>query len=140
MADEDATNKVRTSLKEWVGLVEQERNLKKQMNDIRAKKAQYSNNIMGFMKEQNLADFNVDIEGSIAGNVSRSVRTSRPPLRRSDLRTGLLIAFPEDQDKVKEFLRTMDGIPEGADDMSVGGTQRELLVFRVPKEKKTMNI
>ena len=28
--------------------------------------------------------------------------------------------------------------PEGAEDMSVGGTQRELLVRRIPKEKKTM--
>lgn len=138
MADEDATNKVRTSLKEWVGLDDQERNLRKQIKEIREKKAQNSQDILGFMRDNQVDNFT--LEGAGLGNVSRSLRTSRPPLRRDFIRTQLLLQFADQPQRVAEVLRSIEGIPEGAEDMSVGGTQRELLIRRVPKEKKTMNI
>lgn len=138
MADEDATNKVRTSLKEWVGLDDQERNLRKQIKDIREQKTKNSQDILGFMRDNQVDNFT--LEGAGLGNVSRSVRTSRPPLRRDFIRTQLLLQFADQPQRVAEVLRSIEGISEGAEDMSVGGTQRELLIRRVPKEKKTMNI
>lgn len=138
MADEDATNKVRASLKEWVSLDDQERNLRKQIKEIRDKKAQNSQDILGFMRDNQVDNFT--LEGAGLGNVSRSVRTSRPPLRRDFIRTQLLLQFADQPQRVAEVLRSIEGIPDGAEDMSVGGTQRELLVRRVPKEKKSMNI
>lgn len=138
MADEDATSKVRASLKEWVSLDDQERNLRKQIKEIRDKKSQNSQDILGFMRDNQVDNFT--LEGAGLGNVSRSVRTSRPPLRRDFIRTQLLLQFADQPQRVAEVLRSIEGIPEGAEDMSVGGTQRELLVRRVPKEKKSINI
>jgi len=138
MADEDATNKVRASLKEWVSLDDQERNLRKQIKEIRDKKAQNSQDILAFMRDNQVDNFT--LEGAGLGNVSRSVRTSRPPLRRDFIRTQLLLQFADQPQRVAEVLRSIEGIPDAAEDMSVGGTQRELLVRRVPKEKKSMNI
>lgn len=138
MADEDATNKVRTSLKEWVSLDDQERNLRKQIKEIRDKKAQNSQDILGFMRDNQVDNFT--LEGAGLGNVSRSVRSSRPPLRRDFIRTQLLLQFADQPHRVAEVLRSIEGIPEGAEDMSVGGTQRELLIRRIPKEKKSINI
>lgn len=138
MAEEDATNKVRTSLKEWVSLDDQERSLRKQIKELREKKTQNSQDILGFMRDNQVDNFT--LEGAGLGNVSRSVRTSRPPLRRDFIRTQLLLQFADQPHRVAEVLRSIEGIPEGAEDMSVGGTQRELLIRRVPKEKKSMNI
>jgi DnaJ-domain-containing protein 1 len=125
-------------VKEWVGLDDQERNLRKQIKEIRDKKAQNSQDILGFMRDNQVDNFT--LEGAGLGNVSRSVRTSRPPLRRDFIRTQLLLQFADQPQRVAEVLRSIEGIPEGAEDMSVGGTQRELLVRRVPKEKKSINI
>jgi hypothetical protein len=138
MADENATSKVRTSLKEWVGLDDQERNLRKQIKEIRDKKAQNSKDILGFMRDNEVDNFT--LEGAGLGNVSRTVRTSRPPLRRDFIRTQLLLQFADQPQRVAEVLRSIEGIPEGAEDMSVGGTQRELLVRRIPKDKKSMTL
>jgi len=81
---------------------------------------------------------NFALEGSGIGTVSRSVRTSRPALKRNVIRTQLLLQFADQPQRVAEVLRTIEGIPDGAEDMSVGGTQRELLVRRLPREKKSM--
>lgn len=138
MADEDATNKVRTSLKEWVSLDDQERQLKKQIKEIREQKSRNSQDILGFMRNNEVDNFT--LEGAGLGNVSRTVRTSRPPLRRDFIRTQLLLQFADQPQRVAEVLRSIEGIPEGGEDMSVGGTQRELLVRRIPKEKKSMTL
>jgi len=88
------------------------------------------------MKDNQVDNF--ALEGNGVGNISRSVRTSRPPLRRDLIRTQLLLQFADQPQRVAEVLRAIEGIPEGAEDMSVGGTQRELLVRRLPREKKTI--
>jgi hypothetical protein len=90
------------------------------------------------MKENEVDSF--VLEGSGLGTINRSVRTSRPPLRRDVLRTQLLLQFADQPQRVAEALRAIEGIPEGAEDMSVGGTVRELLTRRLPKEKKTVSI
>jgi hypothetical protein len=136
--EEDATSKVRQALKDWVSLDDQERDLRRQIKDIRDKKSQNSAAILTFMRDNQVDNF--ALEGNGLGNISRSVRTSRPPLRRELIRTQLLIQFADQPQRVAEVLRAIEGIPEGAEDMSVGGTQRELLVRRLPREKKSISL
>lgn len=138
MEPNDAAEKVKVCLREWVSLDDEERQLRKQIKDIREKKARNSADILSFMRDNQVDNF--ALEGSGVGNISRSVRTSRPPLRRDLIRTQLLLQFADQPQRVAEVLRAIEGIPEGAEDMSVGGTQRELLVRRLPREKKTMGI
>ncbi len=135
---EDKTEKVRQTLKSWVSLDDEERQLKSQIKAIREQKTRLSSDNLVFMKDNEVDNFN--LEGSGVGSISRSVRTSRPPLRREIIRTQLLLQFADQPQRVAEVLRSIEGIPEGADDMSVGGTQRELLVRRLPREKKTMTM
>lgn len=136
--EDDQTQKIRDTLKEWVSLDDQERQLRQQIKEIREKKTSNSAVILEFMKDNQVDNF--ALEGSGVGNISRSVRTSRPPLRRNLIRTQLLLQFADQPQRVAEVLRAIEGIPEGAEDMSVGGTQRELLVRRLPREKKTVGI
>ena len=128
----DATEVVRQTLKDWIALDDQERQLKQQIKDIKEQKARHSEHILQFMRENSVDNF--ALEGSGVGNISRSIRTSRPGLKRSQIRTQLLIQFADQPQRVAEALRAIEGIPEGSDDMSVGGTQRELLVRRIPKK------
>lgn len=133
---EDTTQQVRETLKSWIALDDQERQLRAQIKIIKDQKDKYSSDILSFMKDNEVDNFN--LEGTGVGQLSRTVRTSRPPLKRSTLRTQLLLHFADQPQRVAEALRSIEGIPEGAEDMSVGGTQRELLVRRLPREKKTM--
>ena len=135
--DENATNQVKETLKTWITLDDQERNLRNQIKALHTQKAELSSNILGFMRDNGVDNFPLEISG---GNITRSVRTSRPPLRRSDLRTRLLMTFANEPQKVAEFLRSIEGIHEGDDNMSAGGTQRELLVRRIPRQRTSMNI
>jgi hypothetical protein len=135
---EDTTQKIKDTLKEWISLDDQERQLRAQIKDIKNKKTDNSAKILEFMRDNQVDNF--ALEGSGVGNISRSVRTSRPPLRRSLIRTQLLLQFSDQPQRVSEVLRAIEGIPEGAEDMSVGGTQKELLIRRIPKEKKVVGI
>ena len=138
MAQEDATQKIKDTLKEWIALDDEERQLRNQIKEIKNKKVANSGKILEFMRDNRVDNF--ALEGSGVGNISRSVRTSRPPLRRSLIRTQLLLQFSDQPQRVSEVLRAIEGIPEGAEDMSVGGTQKELLIRRIPKEKKVVGI
>jgi hypothetical protein len=128
----DATETVRQTLKDWIALDDRERELKDLIKGIKEQKTLHSENILKFMRENSVDNF--ALEGTGLGNISRSVRTSRPGLKRSQIRTQLLIQFADQPQRVAEALRAIEGIPEGSDDMSVGGTQRELLVRRIPKK------
>lgn len=133
---EDKTEQVRENLKSWIALDDQERQLRAQIKVIREQKQKFSSDILGFMKENEVDNF--ALEGNGVGQLSRTVRTSRPPLRRDLIRTQLLFHLADQPQRAAEILRSIEGIPEGAEDMSVGGTQKELLVRRLPREKKTM--
>ena len=136
MADEDTTQKIRDTLKEWIGFDDKERELRKQIKELKEKKIKNSEAILEFMRDNQVDNF--ALEGSGIGTVSRSVRTSRPALKRNVIRTQLLLQFADQPQRVAEVLRTIEGIPDGVEDMSVGGTQRELLVRRLPREKKSI--
>jgi len=133
---EDKTNQVRESLKQFILLDDQERQLRAQIKAIREQKQKYSSQILEFMKENEVDNF--ALEGNGVGQLSRTVRTSRPPLRRNIIRTQILMHLADEPQRAAEILRSIEGIQDGAEDMSVGGTQRELLVRRLPREKKTM--
>ena len=132
----DATEKVRETLKEWVALDDEERQLRNQIKNIKERKAKNSATILEFMRDNEVDNFS--LEGNGVGNISRSVRTCRPALKRNVIRTQLLLQFADQPQRVAEVLRSIEGIPEGGEDMSVGGTTRELLVRRLPR--KTMAI
>jgi len=126
---EDSTEQVRTILKEWVTLDDQERSLRAQIKQIRDKKTQNSEHILKFMRDNSVDDFKLEGQGSL----SRSVRTSRPPLRRDQIRTQLLIQFADQPQRVADALKSIEGGQEG-DDTPPIGTQRELLVRRIPRK------
>jgi hypothetical protein len=121
---------VRTILKEWVTLDDQERSLRAQIKQIRDKKTQNSEHILKFMRDNSVDDFKLEGQGSL----SRSVRTSRPPLRRDQIRTQLLIQFADQPQRVAEALKSIEGGGQEGDDTPPIGTQRELLVRRVPRK------
>jgi len=136
--EENKTNQIREALKQWIALDDTERQIRNQIKEIRENKATLSATILEYMRENKVDNF--ALEGNGLGNISRSVRTSRPPLRRSELRTKLLMTFADEPQKVAEFLRSIEGIHEGEDNMSAGGTQKELLMRRIPRTKTTLSL
>jgi hypothetical protein len=136
--EEDAANKIRDALKEWIGFDDEERKLKQQIRELNQKKKERSADILSFMRDNSVDTF--ALEGNGIGNITRSVRTSRPPLRRTAIRTQLLLQFADQPQRVAEVLRAIEGVPEGAEDMSVGGTQKELLSRRLPRNPRSMTL
>jgi hypothetical protein len=136
--EENKAEQIREALKQWIAHDDNERNLRNQIKQIRENKATLSATILEFMRDNKVDNF--ALEGNGVGNISRSVRTSRPPLRRSELRTKLLMTFADEPQKVAEFLRSIEGIHEGEDNMSAGGTQKELLMRRIPRTKTTLSM
>lgn len=134
MADAE---EIKTVIRSWVSLDDESRQLQARQKAIREEKSRLSESILGFMRNNEVDNFT--LEGNGLGTISRTVRTSRPPLRRDLIRTQLLLQFSDQPQRVAEALRAIEGIPEG-DDMSVGGTQRELLSRRIPKVRTTMNL
>ena len=134
---EDAAE-IKQIIRNWVSLDDEARKLQQQQKAIREQKAKLSEQILGFMRDNHVDNFN--LEGNGLGTISRSMRTSRTPLRREFIRTQLLLQFADQPQRVAEVLRTIEGVSEGAEDMSVGGTQRELLSRRIPKTKMNMTI
>ena len=136
--EENKTTQVREALKSWIALDDTERQIRNQMKEIREKEATLTATILEFMRDNKVDNF--ALEGNGVGNISRSVRTSRPPLRRGELRTKLLMTFADEPQKVAEFLRSIEGIHEGEENMSAGGTQKELLMRRIPRTKTTLSM
>lgn len=132
----DATEKVKESLRQWVALDDEVRQLQVRQRELRQQKQALSEQILSFMRDNQVDNFS--LEGNGMGTISRTVRTSRPALRRETIRTQLLLHFAHEPQRVAEALRSIEGIPEGAEDMSVGGTVRELLTRRLPKRTITL--
>lgn len=129
---------IKSIIKQWISLDDQARELQKQQKILKDQKALLSQNILEFMRDNQVDNFN--LEGSSAGTIARSVRQSKPPLKRQLVRTQLLLQFADQPQRVAEVLRAIEGIPEGAEDMSVGGTQRELLSRRLPRTPRTSSL
>ena len=128
MAQEDAqeTDKVKDILKNWISYDDQERELRKQIKELKDKKNKGAEDILKYMRDNQVDNF--AIEGK--GGLSRSVRSSRPALRRDTIRTQLLLQFADQPQRVADVLRAIEGAPDST------GTGRELLVRHIPREKK----
>jgi len=129
MAEE---SQIKDDLKQYIDLDNTEREHKNSIKEIKKQKDELSKKILSFMKENSVDNF--ALEGNGSGLISRSIRTSRPPLKRNLIKTQLLLQFSDQPQRVAEVLRAIEGVPDNAEDMSVGGTQRELLVRRLPRK------
>ena len=131
MADEDSP--VKTALREWIALDDEARKLATRAKEIREEKQKLSGVVLAFMRENDVDDFKLENTG---GTISRSVRTIKPALKRSAIRTQLLLEFSDQPQRVSQVLRAIEGIPEdgGADDAGSVAVQKELLTRRVPKK------
>ena len=127
------TEKVKTIIKLWIDLDNECRTLQQRQKEIRDEKAKLSENILLFMRENRVDNFS--LEGSGMGTLSRSVRTSKPPLRREVIRSQLLLQFADQPQRVADALRSIEGNGTSED---APLTQREVLSRRLPK--KSVNI
>jgi len=127
---EDTTEKIKETLKEWISLDDEERKLKQQISLLKEKKIKNSEKILEFMRNNKVDNFVLD--GNGIGNISRTVRTSKPPLRRNVIKTQLLLEFADQPQKIAAVLRNIEGVDEN---MSSTGTVKESLIRRIPKLK-----
>jgi hypothetical protein len=127
---EDTTEKIKETLKEWISLDDEERKLKQQIASLKERKIKNSEKILEFMRNNKVDNFVLD--GNGLGNISRSVRTSKPPLRRNVIKTQLLLEFADQPQKIAAVLRNIEGVDEN---MSSTGTIKESLIRRIPKLK-----
>jgi hypothetical protein len=127
---EDTTEKIKETLKEWISLDDEERKLKQQIASLKERKLKNSEKILEFMRNNKVDNFVLD--GNGLGNISRSVRTSKPPLRRNVIKTQLLLEFADQPQKIAAVLRNIEGVDEN---MSSTGTVKESLIRRIPKLK-----
>ena len=121
---------VKETLKEWISLDDEERKLKQQLASLKERKLKNSEKILEFMRNNKVDNFVLD--GNGIGNISRSVRTSKPPLRRNVIKTQLLLEFADQPQKIAAVLRNIEGVDEN---MSSTGTTKESLIRRIPKLK-----
>lgn len=129
---------IKLIIKEWISFDDQVRELQKQQKILRDQKLMLSQKILEFMRDNQVDNFN--LEGNSSGTIARTVRQTKPPLKRQIVRTQLLLQFADQPQRVAEVLRAIEGVPEGAEDMSVGGTQKELLSRRLPRIPRTTNL
>lgn len=124
---------IKLVIKEWISLDDENRELQKQQKILRDKKVMLSQRILEFMRENQVDNFN--LEGGSTGTIARTIRQSKPPLKRQIVRTQLLLQFADQPQRVAEVLRAIEGVQ--GDDMSVGGVQKELLSRRLPRTPRT---
>jgi hypothetical protein len=129
------SEEIKVIIKQWISLDDQNRELQIQQKFIREQKILLSQKILEFMRENQVDNFN--LEGGGTGTLARTIRQSKPPLKRQTVRTQLLLQFADQPQRVAEVLRAIEGIAEGAEDMSVTGVQRELLSRRLPRTPRT---
>ena len=122
---------IKESLRQWIAADDEIRALQAQIKAIRDRKTAAGAQVLDYMKNNDLANFVLDGPG---GTIARSERVSRPALKRSTLRQQLFLQFADQPERVAEALRAIEGIPEG-DDMSIGGTKRDVLSRRLPRSQ-----
>jgi len=130
MADE-----VRETLREWIGADDEIRGLQAQIKTLRERKNQLSNNVLAFMRGNNLDNF--VIEGG-AGTIARQSRTTRTRPQKQVVRTQIALLLADQPERMAEVLRTMEGLPAPGEEPDAGSVvTRELLTRRLPR---TQNI
>jgi hypothetical protein len=131
------TNEISQTIKEWIALDDEERALRAEVRKFSAKKIHMSRKILEFMRTNEIDKF--ALEGSGVGTLSRSVRVSKPPIKRANIRKSLIMYFADQPDRVASFLRDMDTPLPVAEGELPEPKQTERLIRTIPKEKKTVN-
>ena len=126
------SSQIKEILKQWIEFDDEQRRLRNEIKALNERKKENSELILKFMRDNSVDDFH--LEGNGLGTLSRSTRTTRPPLKRNVIKTQLLLQFSDQPQRIAEVLRNIEGVAEGADDTSVTGTTRELLVRKLPKK------
>jgi hypothetical protein len=126
------SSQIKEILKQWIEFDDEQRRLRNEIKVLNERKKENSELILKFMRDNSVDDFH--LEGNGLGVLSRSTRTTRPPLKRNVIKTQLLLQFSDQPQRIAEVLRNIEGVAEGADNTSVTGTTRELLVRKLPKK------
>jgi hypothetical protein len=130
--EETDSSQIKEALKQWIEFDDEQRKLRNEIKKLNDRKKENSELILKFMRDNSVDDFH--LEGNGVGVLSRSTRTTRPPLKRNVIKTQLLLQFSDQPQRIAEVLRNIEGVAEGADDTSVTGITRELLVRKLPKK------
>jgi hypothetical protein len=125
------SEEIKDNLRQWIAVDDEIRGLQAQIKTLRERKTTLGTSVLSYMKEHELGNFVLEGPG---GTIARSERVSRPPLKRSTLRQQLFLQFADQPERVAEALRAIEGVQEG-DDMSVGGTKRDVLSRRLPRSQ-----
>lgn len=127
------TNEIRETIKTWIGFDDEERRLRAEIKKLNEQKTKFSKKILEFMRKNEVNKF--DLNSFSTGTLTRSVRNTKPPVKRANIRKQLFVYFADQPDRVTSFLREMDGVQENGG-ASPEVKQREILSRTVPRDKK----
>ena len=130
----DDPSAVREVLRSWIALDDEARVLQAQLKELRTRKLALSQQVMDFMRGQNLDQFVLEGGG---GTIARQQRTVRARPSKQVVRTQIAILLADDPQRMTEVLRTMEGLPaSGQEPDAESVTTRELLTRRLPRAQQ----
>ena len=130
----DDSSAVREVLRSWIALDDETRVLQAQLKELRTRKLALSQQVMEFMRGQNLDQFVLEGGG---GTIARQQRTVRARPSKQVVRTQIAILLADDPQRMTEVLRTMEGLPPpGQEPDAESVTTRELLTRRLPRAQQ----
>lgn len=130
----DDSSAVREVLRSWIALDDEARVLQAQLKELRTRKLALSQQVMEFMRGQNLDQFVLEGGG---GTIARQQRTVRARPSKQVVRTQIAILLADDPQRMTEVLRTMEGLPAaGQEPDAESVTTRELLTRRLPRAQQ----
>jgi hypothetical protein len=130
----DDSSAVREVLRSWIALDDEARVLQAQLKELRTRKLALSQQVMEFMRGQNLDQFVLEGGG---GTIARQQRTVRARPSKQVVRTQIAILLADDPQRMTEVLRTMEGLPaSGQEPDAESVTTRELLTRRLPRAQQ----
>jgi len=130
----DDSTAVREVLRSWIALDDEARVLQAQLKELRSRKLALSQQVMEFMRGQNLDQFVLEGGG---GTIARQQRTVRARPSKQVVRTQIAILLADDPQRMTEVLRTMEGLPaSGQEPDAESVTTRELLTRRLPRAQQ----
>ena len=130
----DDSSAVREVLRSWIALDDEARVLQAQLKELRTRKLALSQQVMDFMRGQNLDQFVLEGGG---GTIARQQRTVRARPSKQVVRTQIAILLADDPQRMTEVLRTMEGLPaSGQEPDAESVTTRELLTRRLPRAQQ----
>jgi hypothetical protein len=130
----DDSSAVREVLRSWIALDDEARVLQAQLKELRTRKLALSQQVMEFMRGQNLDQFVLEGGG---GTIARQQRTIRARPSKQVVRTQIAILLADDPQRMTEVLRTMEGLPTSGEEPDAESvTTRELLTRRLPRAQQ----